>query len=205
MSNSMKGLVAGLVATIVLSVVMLINSGMGIMPEVDFIRLLRSLGTLSTPAAWMDHFIVGVVVWGLLFGIYDAMSSGPAPWLKGIIFGVFAWLVMLVAFMPLAGAGLFGAKLGGAILAGFLVLHLIYGAVLGVAYGLLALVPERVPEAPKQDAEGNDVVINPNNFSNDDLPSSSPSFRATVMLLVGLAGFISLIVFSVVFRSALWS
>ncbi len=60
----------------------------------------------------MDHFIVGVVFWGLLFAVYDGAASGPAHWLKGIIFSVFAWFIMMVAFMPLAGAGFFGAKIG---------------------------------------------------------------------------------------------
>jgi len=30
--------------------------------------------------------------------------------LKGIIMGVFAWLAMMIAFMPLAGAGFFASR-----------------------------------------------------------------------------------------------
>ena len=81
---------------------------MGLWPEVNLIRLLVNLGSIQTVAAWMDHFIVGVVVWGLMFGAFDAMWDSRAYWLKGLIFGVFAWLMMMILFMPLAKAGCFG-------------------------------------------------------------------------------------------------
>jgi hypothetical protein len=206
MSNTLKGLLAGLVATIVLSAVMLLNSSMGFYPQADLIRLLRNLGTLTAPSAWMDHFIIGVVVWGLLFACYDAVAMRPAYWLKGIIFGVFAWLVMMMAFLPLAGSGFLGSKLENTTLVGLLILHLIYGAVLGGAYTLLSMIPARVPVVePKPKVDPNDVPKAIGDFSNDDLPSSSPSFRTTVMILSGLAGFIVLVVLAVEFRAVLWS
>ena len=85
---------------------------MGLWPELNIIRLLVNLGSIQTVAAWMDHFIVGVVVWGLLFAAFDAMWESRAYWLKGLIFGVFAWLLMMILFMPLAKAGWFGARIG---------------------------------------------------------------------------------------------
>jgi len=96
-------MIAGLVATLVLSGLILINQQFGLLPQVNFVRWLTALGGLTVPSAWMDHFIVGVVIWGLLFAIYDGAATRPAPWLKGIVFGAFAWLVMMVTFMPLAG------------------------------------------------------------------------------------------------------
>jgi len=87
----------------------------------------------------MDHFIVGVTIWSLLFAVYDGTASRPAPWLKGIIFGVFTWL-MMVTFMHLAGAEFFGAKVDISTHIGLLVLNLIFGAVLHVTYGFLGVV-----------------------------------------------------------------
>jgi hypothetical protein len=55
--------------------------------------------------------------------------------LTAIIFGVFTWLMMMVTFMPLAGAGFFGAKVVISTHIGLLVLNLVFGAVLGVTYG----------------------------------------------------------------------
>jgi hypothetical protein len=61
-------------------------------------------------------------------------SLPGAPAVKGLIFGAAAWLAMMIIFMPLAGHGLFGLSLGPPATVATLVLHLIYGAVLGVAY-----------------------------------------------------------------------
>jgi hypothetical protein len=150
MSNSMKGMVAGLVATLVLSGLLLLKGTMNLVPELSIISLLMSLGSITAVQAWMDHFIVGVVAWGLAFGAYDSLASRPAHWLKGIIFGVFAWLVMMVLFMPLAKAGVFGWKIGPMAAAVTLIYHLVYGAVLGTTYGLLsAWVPAKAPEGSR--------------------------------------------------------
>jgi hypothetical protein len=117
----------------------------------SIISLLMSLGSITLVQAWMDHFIVGVVAWGLAFGAYDSLASRPAHWLKGIIFGVFAWVVMMVLFMPLAKAGVFGWKIGPMAAAVTLIYHLVYGAVLGTTYGLLsAWVPAKAPEGSPQ-------------------------------------------------------
>src|SRR5215204_1976975 len=139
MSDALKGVIAGFIATLVLSALMILNSAIGLMPQIDFVRLLTTLGTLTTASSWMDQFIVGVVVWGLLFAAIDATTTRSAFWMKGMIFGVFAWLMMMVTFMPLAGAGFFGARIGITAVLGLLFLHLVYGVVLGVIYGLLGL------------------------------------------------------------------
>jgi hypothetical protein len=207
MSNASKGLIAGFVATLVLSVLIILNGTTGLMPQIDIILLLTRLGTLTVAAAWMDHFIVGVVVWGLLFAAFDATTTRPAPWLKGIIFGAFAWLMMITAFMPLAGAGFFGAKLDSATLLGLLVLHLAYGIVLGATYGFLGnLAPIRVPSiAPKDEvvmAGPNALTMNSSDI-NDHVVSSSPSGTTMLITFGCLAGFIALLVLVMQFRTSL--
>jgi hypothetical protein len=151
MSNSMRGMIAGFVATLVLSALLLLKSTMNIVPELNIIRLLVSLGSIQVGAAWADHFIVGVIVWGLLFGAYDSVATRPAHWLKGIIFGVFAWIMMGLLFLPLAKVGVFGYKLGPMAAVVTLVYHLVYGAVLGTTYGLLtAWAPAKEPAGSAQ-------------------------------------------------------
>ena len=61
---------------------MLLNSTMDLMPQINIVRMLANLGTLSATAAWMDHFIVGVLIWGLLFAVYDGVATRPAHWLS---------------------------------------------------------------------------------------------------------------------------
>ena len=137
MSNSVRGMIAGLIATLVLSAIMLVKRSMGLWPELSLIQLLVNLGSITPVQAWMDHFIIGVVVWGLIYGALDAMLPEFAYWLKGIIVAVGAWLLMMVAFMPLAKVGFFGSNIGP--IAAFVALgyHIVYGVVLGLSYGLL--------------------------------------------------------------------
>jgi uncharacterized protein DUF6789 len=209
MSNTFKGMLAGFVATLVLTALMLLNSALDLIPQINIIHLLTTLGTLSVPSAWMDHFIVGVVVWGLLFVVYDGAATRPAHWLKGIIFGVFAWLIMMVAFMPLAGAGFFGAKIGITAPVGLLIVHLIYGVVLGATYGLLGvLVPVKAVILTKEE-KAELIADGPNPYTmdsadiNDHLTTSSPSGKTVLIIFGGLVGFLALVVLAVEFRTTL--
>ena len=54
-----------------------------------------------------------------------------------MILGFIGWLIMMVMMMPMAGAGMFGMKMGVMAPMMTLVLHLIFGAVLGWTYGKL--------------------------------------------------------------------
>ncbi|MEO6269444.1 MAG: DUF6789 family protein [Lautropia sp.] len=53
----------------------------------------------------------------------------------GLAIGVGGWLVMMLTLMPMAGAGLFGMSFGAMASAMTLVLHLIFGAILGWYFG----------------------------------------------------------------------
>ena len=151
MSNSTKGMVAGFVATLALTALLMLKSTMDLAPHLNIIRLHTQLGSIGTVAAWMDHFIVGTLVWGLLFGAFDAIYEKGAYWLKGVIFGVFAWLMMMVLFMPMAKAGFFGSKIGIEAPLVTLLYHLVYGVVLGITYGLLTVrAPLKTPAQSKQ-------------------------------------------------------
>ena len=208
MSDALKGVIAGSVATLVLSGLMILNSTIGLMPQIDIVRLLTTLGTLTTASAWMDHFIVGVVVWGLLFAAIDATTTRPALWMKGMIFGVFAWLMMMVTFMPLAGAGFFGAKIGITAVVGLLFLHLVYGIVLGLTYGLLGLwVPVKAAVIlPKEEQI---AVAGPNPYTmssadiNDHVLSSSPAGKTVLIAFGCLIGFFALLVLAMEYRTTL--
>lgn len=145
MSKWNRGLLAGLAATIVLSVLMVIKSAMGLMPAVDAIAMLTQLGAehfglpSSPVVGWAAHFVIGVVLWGLVFaGTYETWPSAPP--VKGAVFSVMIWLLMMSMFMPMAGAGFFGTNIGATPAVATLVLHLIFGLVLGGVFG-------RAPEA----------------------------------------------------------
>ena len=147
MSNAMKGVIAGFIATLVLTAVMLLKAQFQLVPpELSIMSLLGRIAG-GNVAAWSDHFIIGTLIWGLTFSGFDAVVPNKPYWLKGIMFSVLAWLVMMLVFLPFAGVGFFGAKLGMLAAVITLVQHLIYGVTLGLTYGLLtAWVPTKAPE-----------------------------------------------------------
>jgi MFS family permease len=138
MPSSWKGIIAGFIATVVLSILMLVFNNMGILPEVDIVTHIDKLGSIQRTAAWVDHFIVGTLLWGPIFAGFQSTVSEKVPnWQKGLMFGVITWILMMLIFMPVIGAGLFGWKVSVAEPVGLLGMNLIYGLVIGVCYGLL--------------------------------------------------------------------
>ncbi len=135
LANLAKGIGAGFVATIVLSAVMLMKEAMHLMPQLNPIAMITHVIGAPTPAAgWLGHFLIGTILWGALYAWLDPILPGPR-WFRGALFATGAWLVMMVVIMPMAGAGFFGSQLGMMAPVATLVMHWIYGAVLGGVYG----------------------------------------------------------------------
>ena len=153
MPNSWKGVIAGFVATSVLSAIMLLFNAAGVLPQLDIVEHIDKLGSIQRAAAWIDHYIVGTLLWGPIFAAFDATTSETRPrWQKGLMFGVITWFLMMIIFMPVIGAGLFGWRLGLIEPIGMLGMNLVYGLVIGVVFDLLdkrfptkALISEEPP------------------------------------------------------------
>jgi len=82
-------------------------------------------------------FFVGGLVWALLYALFfDRRLQGPA-WRRGVTFALIPWLFSLIVLMPLVGGGFLGLNLGAGPLpiVGNLILHAVYGAVLGLVSG----------------------------------------------------------------------
>jgi hypothetical protein len=140
--HSWKGSIAGLAGSLVLAAFFLLFQASSVFVELDVITLIDRLGSIGRVGAWADHFIVGVLLWGPIFAAFDATTSERPRWQKGLMFSVFAWLAMMLIFMPVVGAGLFGLGAGVVVPVGMLILHLIFGAVLGTVFQIL---DERFP------------------------------------------------------------
>jgi hypothetical protein len=65
----------------------------------------------------------------------ESRLHGPSWW-RGMQFALVPWLLSLVVFLPMMGGGLLGMDIGAGPLPilGNLILHLVYGAVLGMSY-----------------------------------------------------------------------
>ena len=81
-------------------------------------------------------YLAGGLLWAALYALVEPRLRGPA-WLRGATFALVPALVSLVIVLPMLGGGLFGAALGAGPLPtlGNLLLHVAYGAVLGLVYG----------------------------------------------------------------------
>jgi len=135
-------MLAGAIGTAAMSAVMVVKAAMGVMPDLNAIHMMAKMASgmtgMAVPAAggWVMHFLIGTVVWGGLFGlIHDRLPGSTVA--RGVGLAVGAWLLMMVAVMPMAGAGLFGLKLGIMAPMATLMLHLIYGVVLGASFAAL--------------------------------------------------------------------
>jgi hypothetical protein len=102
-------------------------------------------------------FLVGGLIWALFFALVVEPMLRGAPWARGLQFGLVPWLFSLVVFMPLVGGGLLGIGLGAGPLPiiGNLILHVVYGAVLGVIWGSA----ESVIDRPLRAAYSEDLQI----------------------------------------------
>lgn len=147
MNKYLSGLLAGFIATLVLSLLMVLKGAMGLMPHLNVIAMLSHMlharmGLPASPATgWVMHFLIGSVAWGLAFAALFDRLPGRKAWQKGVVFSIGAWLLMMLVPMPMAGAGLFGAHLGLPAPIMTLVLHMIFGAVLGASFAALRREP----------------------------------------------------------------
>lgn len=137
------GLLAGLVATLVVSMVLILRLSAGVMPWYNPIEImnLTAQHVLGTPdslfVGWAIHFVVGMLLWGGLFGLLVPYLPGRSDTRRGLVFGLVTWLVVMVTAFPLAGSGLFGLGFGLVAPLSTLLGHIVFGLVLGATYGWL--------------------------------------------------------------------
>ena len=141
MGDVIKGTIAGGVATAALSVAMLLIGATGYEPQLELTRVLLAL--LEAPPsqyalAWTLHTIIGSVVLGSFFAYIEPRLGADTHTKSGVLFGIIAWLVVMLVFLPAAGAGYFGFQLSLSAPLVMLGLQVLYGGVLGWTYGKLS-------------------------------------------------------------------
>ena len=129
--NWQKAVLAGLVATLVMTAVGVWAAPMMGMPAMNPADLLASKMGNSLMMGWAGHLMVGVVL-ALIYAAISGKLPGP-PWARGATFGLAPWLVQQLMVMPMMGIGLFSGSM--AMAGGSLIGHLVYGATLGAIYG----------------------------------------------------------------------
>lgn len=143
MGHVSKGLLAGFVATVALSLLMVMKNALGLMPELNIIAMLTNMasnwvGLPATPVVgWLIHFMVGTILYGLVFAFFHTKLPGHSESVQGMVLGIIGWMIMMIVLMPMMGQGLFGINLGVMAPVMTFLLHIIFGAVLGWSYHAL--------------------------------------------------------------------
>jgi hypothetical protein len=154
-----EAIISGFIATIVMSGVMvggyllagIFADASGTQVEQWFYNLTHNTLTDSTwdvPIAAYSVNLFAGIFWAVIYGWLFVGRLPGRGWQRGMLFSLVPWLLSLVVFFPLVGAGFFGLDLDAGPLPalGNLVLHLVYGATLGITYAL----PERAATAPTE-------------------------------------------------------
>lgn len=137
--NALRAAAAGLIATGVMTALLLVEPSIGL-PKIAIGQILSSsLGLASAHLAigpalgWLIHFAVGIVLALIYAGAVRQRLPG-APLGRGVLYGLLVFLVAQLVFMPLVGAGVFSngdlQLIGGSLLG-----HVVYGGLVGWIYG----------------------------------------------------------------------
>ena len=145
--NILNAVIAGLVATVVFTMILMMAPKMGL-PKMDIVSLLGSMfGKPNQALGWMMHLMMGVV-FAVIYAFLWSSGIGAATWTSGLVFGAVYWLIvgMVMAMIPMMHAGIKSGAVqapgiwmtgnGGGVMAfmGGLVGHAIFGAVVALVY-----------------------------------------------------------------------
>jgi hypothetical protein len=130
--NVGKAIAGGFVGTILLTLMMRFVAPVMTGETIDMPGKLGNMTGMGPVAGMIMHFLVGSVIFGLVYAFVLFRFLPGAPWQKGLLSGVIFWLGLEVVMMPMIGGGFFSSQMGGVkIIVAALIAHLVYGAALG--------------------------------------------------------------------------
>ncbi len=133
-SRLISGFWWGVAATLAMSLVMIIGTITGISPmpaPIPAALVTHVLGSGLPKPVVVLLAAVSHLAYGGIWGAVLASIARPITVGKGLLLGVILWLIMQVVVLPFLGWGAFGMGITPRIAMATLILHLIYGAVLG--------------------------------------------------------------------------
>ncbi|HEY8446401.1 MAG TPA: DUF6789 family protein [Thermomicrobiales bacterium] len=147
--------ISGFLATVAMTIVMALAYGVALaIGEEDGSRIERWFWALThNPVTRTTEDRIGLaialnlgvgLIWAIIYGFtVEHHMSGPG-WLRGVRFALVPWLLSLIVFLPIMEGGVFGSDIGAGPLPviGNLILHVVYGAVLGTIYAANPEWPE---------------------------------------------------------------
>ena len=130
--NIGKAILGGFVGTVLLTLMTQFVAPMMTGRKMDMAEKLGGMTGMGTAAGMVMHFLVGSVVFALVYALVLFRLLPGTPWQKGLLSGVIFWLGLEILMMPMIGGGFFSSQIGGmkVVVAAFIA-HLVYGAALG--------------------------------------------------------------------------
>lgn len=129
--NVTMTILGGLIGTPAMTVLLyVLGPVLGV--KMDIVAMLAAmLGGWNT--GMLLHILNGTLIFPLAYVfLFSRMLPGP-PAIKGLSFGIVLWLAAELIVLPLMGAGLFSAQIGGIKAAGALLLgNMVYGGSVGL-------------------------------------------------------------------------
>ena len=144
MSRVKKGIIAGFVATVAVSVLEIANLFLNHMFDPFPGIIAQMFGMPGNMAAgWVIHLLMGTFVLGSLFGVVYPRLPTATPITKGIVFAVGAWVLMMIGVVAFGNYRTFTAGSGFGTIAWLLITHAVFGIVLGNVYARLVAREKR--------------------------------------------------------------
>jgi len=127
-----RAIAGGFVGTVLLTAMMRFVAPIMTGQKMDVAGKLGEMTGIGPIAGMIMHFLLGSVVFALIYAFLFFRFLPGAPWQKGLLSGVIFWLGLETVTMPMMGGGFFSSHMGGMkIVVAALIAHLVYGAALG--------------------------------------------------------------------------
>lgn len=131
-----KAVIGGVAGTVVMTLMAMYVAPMMTGMPMDIAAMLAGMMGMGWMMGMIGHIMMGVVIFPLIyvFIVYNRVPGSPL--VRGLIWGVALWVMAVAVVMPMAGAGVLMANMGGmmAVMAS-LMAHLVYGGLLGQIAG----------------------------------------------------------------------
>ncbi len=128
----------GLIATLVMTLVMLAAPVMG-MPKMLIGNMLANFMHLPLSIGWIAHFMIGTLI-AVNYILIFSVRYKYTPILNGALFSLIPFFIAQIVVMPVMGAGIFSTNTMQPMMMvlGSLLGHLVYGATLGIVTGRIS-------------------------------------------------------------------
>ena len=136
-----QALVAGIAATVVMTIVMMIAPMMG-MPKMNPPAMLAGMMGMPLAVGWIMHFMVGIIFAGAYVYFFQPKVKISNKFVKGILYGVVIFIFAQIAMTVM------GAMIGGIPEPEGSMLPIIIGGVMGhVIFGIVVALMAKEPKS----------------------------------------------------------